>query len=82
MRTKRKDLQEILVTSYTSVVDKQEIAENLNKYFSQKHWCQLAPTDVVSKTINEEESSEKYFENCNIVMSDTPITNEKVRNTF
>ena len=75
-KNKRKDLPEKLVINNTTVVEKQEIAENLNKYFTN-----ISP-NLASKIPNEQEGFEKYLANCKTVMNDAPLTDEEVENAF
>ena len=75
-KNKRKDLPEKLVIYNTTVAEKQEIAENLNKYFTN-----IGP-NLTSKIPNEQGGFVKYLANCNSVMNDAPLTDEEVRNTF
>ena len=51
----------------TTAVEKQEIAENLNKYFAN-----IGP-NLTSKIPNEQGDFEKYLPNCNSAMNDTPL---------
>ena len=51
----------------TTAVEKQEIAENLNKYFTN-----IGP-NLTSKIPNEQGDFEKYLPNCNSAMNDTPL---------
>ena len=60
----------------TTAVEKQEIPENLNKYFTN-----IGPS-LTSKIPNEQGGFEKYLPNCNTVINDTPLTHEEVRNVF
>ena len=60
---------------YTIVVEKQ-IAENLNKHFTN-----IGP-NLASKIPNEQGGFEKYLANYNIVMNDAPLTDEEGRNAF
>ena len=53
----RKDLPEKLVINNTTIVEKQEIAENLNKIFTN-----IGPK-LVCKIPNEERDFEKYLVN-------------------
>ena len=48
----------------TAVLEKQEIAENLNKFFTN-----ISP-NLTSKIPNEQGGFEKYLSNCNTVMTD------------
>ena len=75
-KNKRKDLPEKLVINNTTVVEKQEIAENLNKYFTN-----IGPNRAF-EIPNEQGGFEKYLANCNTVMNDAPLTDEEVRNSF
>ena len=60
----------------TTAVEKQEIAENLNKYFTN-----IGPS-LTSKIPNKQGGFEKYLPNCNTVINDTLLTHEEVRNVF
>ena len=75
-KNKRKDLTEKLVINNTTVVEKEEIAENLSKYFTN-----IGP-DLTSKIPNEQAGFEKYLASCITVLNDAPLTNEEVRNVF
>ena len=60
-KNKRKDLPENVVINNTTVVEKQEITGNLNKYFTN-----IGP-NLASKVPNEQVGFEKYL------MNDAPI---------
>ena len=76
MKNKRQDLPEKLVINTTTAVEKQEIAENLNKYFTN-----IGP-NLASKIYNEQGGFKKYLADCDNVMNDAPLTDEEVRNAF
>ena len=61
-KNKRKELPEKLVINNTTNVEKQEIAEYLNKYFTN-----IGPNPA-SKIPNKQEGFEKYLANCNVAM--------------
>ena len=75
-KNKRKDLSEKFLINNTAVAEKQEIAENFNKFFKN-----IGPK-LVFKILNEKGGFEKYLPNCNIVMNDAPLTDEETRNAF
>ena len=58
-KNKRKNLPEKLVINNTTVIEKQEVAKNLNKYFAN-----IGP-NLASNIPNEQEGFEKYLANCN-----------------
>ena len=72
MKNKWKDLPEKLVINNATVVEKQEIVENLNKYFTN------TGTKLASKITNKQGCFEKYLVNCNTVMNEAQLTNEEV----
>ena len=74
-KNKRKDLPEKLVINFTAVLEKQEIVENLNKYF-----INIGPN--LASEIPNKQGFEKYLANCNTVTNDVPLTDEEVRNAF
>ena len=74
-KNKRKDLSEKFVINNTTVVEKQEIAEHFNKYFT--NIC----LNLSSKIPNEK-GYEKYLVNCNFVMNGEPLNDEELRNAF
>ena len=76
MKNQRKNLPEKLVMNNTTVVEKQKIAENLNKYFSN------IDSNLASKIPSKQGGFEKYLANCSTVMNDTLLTDEEVRHTF
>ena len=73
---KQIDLPEKLVINNTTAVEKQEIAENFNNYFTDIY------PNLASKIPNEQEGFEKYLPNCNTIMNNAPLTNGEVRNAF
>ena len=75
-KNKGKDLPGKLVINNTAVVEKKEIAENLNKYFKS------IGLNLASKIPSEQGSFEKYLANFNTVMNDASLTDEEVRNAF
>ena len=68
-KNKLKDLPEKLVINNATVVEKQEIAENLNKFFTN------TGSNLGSKILNEPKYSKKYLANCNTVISYAQLTN-------
>ena len=72
-KNKQKDLPEKLVINNTTVVAKQEIAENINKYFTNNG------PNLASKILNKQGDFEKYLPNCK---NDALLTDEEVRNAF
>ena len=72
-KNKQKDLPEKLVINNTTVIAKQEIAENLNKYFTNNG------PNLASKILNKQGDFEKCLPKCK---NDTPLTDEEVRNAF
>ena len=75
-KNEQKDLPEKLVINNTALVEKQEIAENINNYFTN-----IGP-NLTSKIPNEQGGFEKYLANYNTVVNDAPLTDEEVRNAF
>ena len=75
-KNKWKDLSEKLVINNTTVAEKQEVSENLNKYFTN-----IGP-NLASIIPKEQRGFEKYLANCNTAMNDAPLTSEEVRNVF
>ena len=75
-KNKWKDLSEKLVINNTTVAQKQEVSENLNKYFTN-----IGPK-IASIIPKEQRGFEKYLANCNTAMNDAPLTSEEVRNVF
>ena len=75
-KNKWKDLSEKLVINNTTVAEKQEVSENLNKYFTN-----IGPK-IASIIPKEQRGFEKYLANCNTAMNDAPLTSEEVRNVF
>ena len=75
-KNEQKDLPEKLVINNTALVEKQEIAENINNYFTN-----IDP-NLTSKIPNEQGGFEKYLANYNTVVNDAPLTDEEVRNAF
>ena len=75
-KNKWKDLSEKLVINNTTVAQKQEVSENLNKYFTN-----IGP-NLASIIPKEQRGFEKYLANCNTAMNDAPLTSEEVRNVF
>ena len=75
-KNKWKDLSEKLVINNTTVAEKQEVSENLNKYFTN-----IGP-NLASIIPKEQRGFEKYLVNCNTAMNDAPLTSEEVRNVF
>ena len=63
-KNKQKDLPEKLIINNNTVVQNQEIAENLNTYFTN-----IDP-NFTSKTPKEHGGFEKYFANCTTVIND------------
>ena len=57
-KNKRKDLPKKFVINNTALVEKQEIAENINNYFTN-----IDP-NLTSKIPNEQGGFEKYLANC------------------
>ena len=76
MKNKQKYLPEKLFINNIIVVRKQEVAENLNKYFTN-----ISPS-LASKIPNKQGGFGKYLANCNTVMNNAPLTVEEVRNAF
>ena len=68
--------QKKIIINNTAVVEKQEIAENLNKQFTN-----IGP-NLASKIPNEIGGFEKYLPNGNTVMNDAQLIDEEVRNAF
>ena len=58
-KNKRKDLPEKSVINNSTILEKQETAENLNKYF-----VNIGP-NLASKILNKQGSFEKNLANCN-----------------
>ena len=63
--------REKLVTRNTPVVEKQEIAENLNKYFRN------IGSSLASKIPNKQGGFEKHLTNCKTVMNDALLIDEE-----
>ena len=63
MKNKLKDLLENVVVNNVKVIQKQEIAKNLYKYFKN-----IGP-NLASKVLNEQGGFERYLRNCNTAMN-------------
>ena len=70
-KNKQKDIPEKIVINNATVRETQEIAKNLNKYFTN-----ISP-NLAFKTPNEQGGFENFLANCNSFMDDAPLTNEE-----